>query len=147
MIHHALHAKMQYFLAVGETLSFRTAAEQIGIAQPALSRSIRQLEQQLGFALFERTTRRVTLTPAMQALTLKPERADLMRSAQQSLQSIIRLRWILIDGADGTLYTPLFIILVAWLVLIFASVGFNAPNNPVVIVTVVTAARTLTRST
>lgn len=82
----------------------------------------------------------------VQALTLKPERADLLRSAQQSLQSIIRLRWILIDGADGTLYTPLFIILVAWLVLIFASVGFNAPNNPVVVVTVVTAALVITTS-
>ena len=68
MIHPALHARMQHFLAVGETLSFRKAAEQLGIAQPALSRSVRQFEQQLGFALFERTTRRVTLTPAGEAL-------------------------------------------------------------------------------
>ncbi|KQW22670.1 LysR family transcriptional regulator [Afipia sp. Root123D2] len=81
MIHHALHARMQYFLAVGETLSFRKAAEQIGIAQPALSRSIRQLEQQLGFALFERTTRRVTLTPAGETL---------YRDATEAMQRLTR---------------------------------------------------------
>ncbi|MFX5813006.1 LysR family transcriptional regulator, partial [Acinetobacter baumannii] len=48
-----LPARIPYFLAVGETLSFRKAAEQLGIAQPALSRAIRDLERQLGFALFE----------------------------------------------------------------------------------------------
>jgi DNA-binding transcriptional LysR family regulator len=68
MIHPALHAKTQYFLAVGETLSFRKAARTLGIAQPALSRSIRQLEKQLGFPLFERSTRHVALTPAGEIL-------------------------------------------------------------------------------
>lgn len=68
MVHPSLHAKTQYFLAVGETLSFRKAARALGIAQPALSRSIRQLEEQLGFALFERSTRHVALTPAGEIL-------------------------------------------------------------------------------
>lgn len=63
-----LPAKIPYFLAVGETLNFRKAAEQLGIAQPALSRSIRDLERHLGFALFERSTRRVALTPAGEVL-------------------------------------------------------------------------------
>jgi DNA-binding transcriptional LysR family regulator len=68
MLRSPLPAKIPYFLAVGKTLNFRKAAEQLGIAQPALSRSIRELEQQLGFALFERSTRRVALTPAGEVL-------------------------------------------------------------------------------
>lgn len=68
MIHPSLHAKTQYFLAVGETLNFRKAARILGIAQPALSRSIRQLEKQFGFPLFERSTRHVALTPAGEIL-------------------------------------------------------------------------------
>lgn len=83
---------------------------------------------------------------ALQAIPQQPERADLFRSAQQNLQTLIRLRWVLIDGADGTLYTPLFIMLVAWLVLIFASAGFNAPNNPIVVVTLVASAFVITIS-
>lgn len=83
---------------------------------------------------------------SLYALAQKPERADQMRAAQQSLQTIIRLRWILIDGSSGTLYTPLFIMLVGWLVLIFASVGFNAPANPIVVATMVASAFVITIS-
>lgn len=61
-------ARIQTFLTVAETLNFRRAAERLGVAQPALSRSVRQLEQYLGFALFERSTRRVALTPAGELL-------------------------------------------------------------------------------
>jgi DNA-binding transcriptional LysR family regulator len=67
-MHPSVHAKIHYFLAVAETLSFRAAARKLGIAQPALSRSIRQLEQHFGFALFERSTRHVAMTEAGQVL-------------------------------------------------------------------------------
>ena len=60
--------RIQTFLTVAETLNFRRAAERLGVAQPALSRSVRQLEQILGFAVFERSTRRVALTPAGELL-------------------------------------------------------------------------------
>jgi LysR family transcriptional regulator, benzoate and cis,cis-muconate-responsive activator of ben and cat genes len=53
-----------YFREVARTLHFRRAAEALGVAQPALSRQIAQLEQSLGAALFDRTRRRVDLTPA-----------------------------------------------------------------------------------
>ena len=76
-IHPSVHAKTQYFLAVAETLSFRKAAQMLGIAQPALSRSIRELERQFGFPLFERSTRHVALTPAGEILYR--EAAEAMR--------------------------------------------------------------------
>jgi LysR family transcriptional regulator, benzoate and cis,cis-muconate-responsive activator of ben and cat genes len=53
-----------YFREVAEQLHFRRAAEALGVAQPALSRQIAQLERGLGAALFLRTQRRVELTPA-----------------------------------------------------------------------------------
>ena len=50
------------FEAVARLLSFSAAARELEVAQPWLSTRIRKLEKQLGFTLFERTTRRVTLT-------------------------------------------------------------------------------------
>ncbi len=53
---------LQAFRAVVELGNFRKAAEAISLSQPALSRRIDKLEDALGVALFERTTRSVTLT-------------------------------------------------------------------------------------
>jgi DNA-binding transcriptional LysR family regulator len=64
MLHRSALPNIRSFLVVAKTLNFRRAAEHLGIAQPALSRSVKQLEQQLGFRLFDRSTRRVALTPA-----------------------------------------------------------------------------------
>ena len=54
---------LRYFVAVADDLSFTRAAERLFVAQQAISRDIRKLEQQLGTTLFDRTTRRVSLTP------------------------------------------------------------------------------------
>ncbi len=53
---------LQAFRAVVEQGSFRKAAQAISISQPALSRRVEKLEEALGVRLFERTTRRVSLT-------------------------------------------------------------------------------------
>ncbi len=51
-------------MAVAEELHFRKAGERLGLSQPALSDRISALEHELGFALFFRTTRQVSLTQA-----------------------------------------------------------------------------------
>lgn len=55
---------LRYFQAVAETLSFSRAAERLRVAQPAISRQIHALEQEIGAKLFIRSTTRVRLTDA-----------------------------------------------------------------------------------
>ncbi|ARX81113.1 MULTISPECIES: LysR family transcriptional regulator [Streptomyces] len=56
--------QMRYVVAVAETNSFTRAAERCLVVQSALSHQIARLENELGARLFERTSRRVRLTPA-----------------------------------------------------------------------------------
>jgi len=56
-------AQAEAFLAVAEELHFGRAAGRLHVSQPRVSRLIAALERQVGGALFERTSRRVTLTP------------------------------------------------------------------------------------
>lgn len=62
-LHHVLA-----FLAVAEELHCGWAAQRLRMAQPPLSRTIKQLERSLGSPLFERTTRSVRLTVQGEAL-------------------------------------------------------------------------------
>src|SRR5919197_143225 len=56
--------QMRYVVAVAETRSFTRAAERCLVVQSALSHQIARLERELGARLFDRTSRRVRLTPA-----------------------------------------------------------------------------------
>lgn len=60
--------QLRIFQAVAEQQNFSRAGERIGLTQPAISRSIRELEAQLGVALADRSTRLVELTEAGRSL-------------------------------------------------------------------------------
>lgn len=56
------------FIAVAQEKNFARAAKRLNVSQPALSQTIIQFEESLGFPIFERTTRSVALTPAGQSV-------------------------------------------------------------------------------
>ena len=71
--------QLRYFLRVAERGNFTRAAEDLAITQPALSRSIQKLEDELGQPVFERKSRSVSLTEA----------GTLMQSRAQQVLTII----------------------------------------------------------
>jgi DNA-binding transcriptional LysR family regulator len=78
--------KLRYFLAVAEELHFGRAAERLHIAQPALSRQIRALENELGAELFVRDRRSTVLTPVGEQLV--HEAASLLANADALLRRV-----------------------------------------------------------
>jgi DNA-binding transcriptional LysR family regulator len=77
---------LRYFVAVAEEQHVTRAAERLFISQPALSKQLRILERQLGFALFERVPRGVTLTAQGQALL--PVARELLSTWAEGLENV-----------------------------------------------------------
>lgn len=90
--------EFECFLAAAETLNFTTAAQQVHITQPALSRNIASLEEGLGFLLFQRSKKTgLRITPA--GLALYRGLKDLGQQYQQLLERIRRIN----RGEEGKL--------------------------------------------
>jgi len=79
---------LRYFQAVAEELSFSRAAQRLRVAQPALSRAIKQLEATLGAPVLERTRHNVRLTPA--GAVLLRETALLLEHAEELVRRVRR---------------------------------------------------------
>ena len=77
---------LRTFLTVAEALSFNKAAEKLRIAQPALSRQVQDLEEEIGVDLLKRSSRGVTLT-AEGKLFLEEAR-DVLRRADESVKKV-----------------------------------------------------------
>ncbi|MFI6499307.1 LysR family transcriptional regulator [Nonomuraea typhae] len=89
--------ELEAFLAVAEELHFRHATERLGLAQGRISHIIKTLELRFGVVLFERTSRRVTLTPAGQRLY------DGLAPAHRQIQEAITQAVTVGKGITGTL--------------------------------------------
>ena len=89
---------IRYFLAVAEEGSFTKAAEKLCIAQPPLSRQIRDLEEELGSPLFLRKARGLALTEAGEHFMQYASR--IRQLADQSVEDIKEMN----EGLSGTLY-------------------------------------------
>jgi DNA-binding transcriptional LysR family regulator len=88
---------LRYFVAVGEEQHYGRAAERLGIAQPALSRQIQDLERELGFTLFNRLPRGVKLSAAGKLLL-----TDARRILQDVEEAKLRAERVA-TGKAGTL--------------------------------------------
>ncbi|MBJ8342858.1 LysR family transcriptional regulator [Antrihabitans sp. YC3-6] len=89
-------AQLRSFLAVAEELHFARAAERLHVAQPPLSRTIKQMEKELGTLLFDRNTRSVRLTSSGQAL---------VGPAQEVLDAVKRAEAAVRSAGDGDVGT------------------------------------------
>lgn len=79
--------QLQVFLAVAEELHFGRAAEKLHLAQPPVSRTVSQLEHDLGVDLFIRSTRSVRLTAAGAALV--PQAREILAAVQRARNTAI----------------------------------------------------------
>lgn len=87
--------QLKAFLRVAETSSFRRAAERAFVSQPALSRTIAQIETVLGTRLFDRDTRKVSLTAA--GLELLPVARRIVAEFDDSFSDLVRF----VEGRSG----------------------------------------------
>jgi len=81
--------QLEYFVAVSKTLHFTKAAETLHIAQPTLSQQIKNLEDEIGTPLFDRTGKKTSLTEAGKILLTHSQRIfHEMEQAQNAINDL-----------------------------------------------------------
>src|SRR6266566_849734 len=88
---------LRYFVAVGEDQHYGRAAQRLRVAQPALSRQIQDLEEEIGFKLFDRLSRGVKISAAGKLFL-----EDARRILQQVDEATRRAKRVA-SGQSGTL--------------------------------------------
>lgn len=88
---------LRYFQAVAEELSFSKAAQRLNIAQPALSRAVQELEEEMGVRLIDRNRRTIRLTPGGEVLLR--ETGLIFENLDDTLRKVRRTA----SGEDGEL--------------------------------------------
>jgi DNA-binding transcriptional LysR family regulator len=81
---------MQYYLAVVREGTISAAAEALHVAQPSLSRQMKELEEELGAALFVRGNRRITLTE--EGMVLRRRAEEMVRLMQRTEEEISQIK-------------------------------------------------------
>src|ERR671923_2562434 len=81
--------QLEIVVILGEELHFGRAANRVHLSQPALTQALARFERQLGARLFERSSRRVTLTPA--GAELLPRARALLDQAREAAQIVSRI--------------------------------------------------------
>src|SRR6185436_10317975 len=88
---------LRYFVAVGEEQHYGRAAQRLRVAQPALSRQIQDLEEEIGFKLFDRLARGVKISAAGKQFLQEAHRI-----LQQVTEATARAKRVAL-GQSGTL--------------------------------------------
>lgn len=107
-------SQIQYFLAVAQEMSFSKAAEALFVSQPAVSRQVALLEQELGVPLFDRTSHGITITDAgreFEAFFRKTQRqfntlVERARSGSNTVRGCVNIGCI--EGWDLSSFYPKF---------------------------------------
>src|ERR1700719_367624 len=93
---------LRYFVAVADELSFTRGAEKLRIAQPSLTRQVRDLEDELGIRLLDRTKKKVKLTKegefflerAKRLLGLSDELVQTVREVDHKLSHTVNIGYV-----------------------------------------------------
>ncbi len=97
MMRNLEYRHLRAFIVLADELHFNNAAERLHIAQPTLSQTLQQLEVATGAKLFERSTRKVALTPAGRALLVEA------RAAVEAFEAVLSRASQVARGQAGEL--------------------------------------------